>query len=56
MSIDFEKIRIESIKECTKNSSNTMFDDIAKELIDVTSNVMKTMLIKYHESLNSTND
>lgn len=56
MNIDFEKIRLDSISECTKDLPNSQFNDIAKTLIDVSSEVMKTMLIKYHESLNSTDE
>lgn len=56
MNIDFEKIRLDAIAECTNELPNSEFNDIAKAFIDVSSEVMKTMLIKYHETLKSTGE
>lgn len=56
MDMDFDKIRLDAIAECTKELPKSEFNDIAKAFIDVSSEIMKTMLIKYHEALKSNDE
>lgn len=53
---DFEKIRVDAISKSIRVGSNSEFDDIVNEIIDITSKITMNMLIKYHESLNPTKE
>lgn len=57
MSIDFEKIRKESLEEFMSQFKTD--DSIVKmigQMADISSKISKQMLIKYHEELNKSQD
>ena len=60
MSIDFEKIRLDCANDfkskVIRNNGDDPYSEMIDLVVDLSSNISKQMLIKYHEALNSTKD